>query len=329
MMKQRVGSCSPLERTVGAVVLLILLAIAGGIFLKQSSFNPAVRLSSEIASSQKAAEPAATAAPWLPAEFKNFGPAESFTPDNLYDKIDGKAELYLASGVVAMHCQRFALKTADDQWLEWFVYDMGTLPQAFSVFSTQRRAEGENLDVTDYAYRTQNAVYFVSGSNYVEAVASSANEALMNATLDLARRFVAASPKSSERLPEFDVFPRENLVSGSQTLQSADALGFDQFKNVFTAQYHVGNGDVMAFVTSCANADAADKLSAAYRSFLLENGGKELEGPISDLGKPIKIMDAIELVFSKGKVVAGVHSAPSVDVAVELASRLGKQLKTK
>lgn len=328
-MKQRGSLCSRLERTVGSVVLLLLLVIAGGIFLKQFSFNPAVLISREIATPQNGAAPAAVTTPWLPAELKDFGPAESFTPDNLYDKIDGKAELYLASGIVGMRCQRFALKTNEDQWLEWFVYDMGTLSQAFSVFSTQRRAEGEKLDLTDDAYRTQNAVYFVAGSNYIEAVASSSDEALMNATLDMAQRFVAASPKSSERLPEFEVFPAENLVAGSQTLESTDAFGFDQFKNVFTARYRAGNAEVMAFVTSCSSADAADKLSAAYRSFLLENGGKEMESPVSDFGKPVKIMDGFELVFSQGKVVAGIHSAPTTDVAVELAHRLGERLKTK
>jgi hypothetical protein len=228
-----------------------------------------------------------------------------------------------------MYCQRFALKDADDQWLEWFVYDMGALPQAFSVFSTQRRAEGETLNLTDYAYRTQNAVYFVAGSNYVEAVASSSNEGLMNATLDLAKRFVATSPSSTERLPEFEIFPPENLVSDSQKLQSADAFGFDQFRNVFTAQYRAQDADVMAFVTSCSTPDAAAALSAAYRSFLLANGGKEMAVPASTLGKPVEIMGSVELVFSKGKFVAGVHSAPTMGVAAELANRLSERLAAK
>jgi hypothetical protein len=328
-MKQRGSLCSRLERTVGFLVLLILLTIAGGIFLKQFSYNPAVLISREIGSPRKGTELGPISPPWLPSELKEFGRPESFTPENLYDKIDGKAELYLASGIVGMRCQRFALKSNQDQWLEWFVYDMGTLPQAFSVFSTQRRAEGENFNLTDYAYRTQNAVYFIAGNNYIEAVASSSNDALMNATLDMARRFVAASPKSAERLPEFEVFPPENLVAGSQTLESADAFGFDQFKNVFTARYRTGSVDVMAFVTSCSSQDAANKLSIAYRSFLLENGGEEMEAPTTEFGKPIKIMDAIELVFSKGKVVAGVHSAPSVEVAVELANQLDQRLGEK
>ena len=310
----------------GSVLLLLLAAIATGVFLSQFSFNPAVLVMREVAAPQKSAGSVAGVVSWLPPELKEFGPLESFTPDNLYDKIDGKAELYLAAGVVGMRCQRFALTGADDQWLEWSVYDMGKLPQAFSVFSTQRRSEGESLDLTDYAYRTQNALYFVAGSNYVEAVASSPDERLMNAMLELAKHFVAASPPSSERLPEFQLFPTENIEPGSQTLQSTDAFGFDKFKNVFTAQYRIGDADVMGFITSCANPEAAATLSAAYRSFLLNNGGKKLETAASDFGAPVEIMGTVELVFTSGNRVAGVHSAPSLAVALELAQRLNKSL---
>jgi hypothetical protein len=37
-------------------------------------------------------------------------------------------------------------------------------------------------------------------------------------------------------------------------------------------------------------------------------------------------MGGVELVFSKEKFVAGVHSAPSIGVAVELAGRLSERL---
>lgn len=325
-MSQICNPCSRLERRVGLVVLLSLLVIAGGVLLKQRSFNPAVLVAREMASPQHRAESAAATVAWLPTTLKPFGPAEQFTPDTLYDKIDGKAELYLAAGIQGMRCQRFALKDADDQWLEWFDYDMGTISQAFSVFSTQRRAEGESLDLTDYSYRTQNAVYFVAGSNYVEIVASSSDPALMNASLDLAKRFVAASPLAAGRLPEFDLFPPDKLIPGSQTLESADAFGFDQFKNVFTAQYHTGDADVTLFVISCSSPESAAGLSAAYRSFLLANGGKEMESPESSLAKPVGIMGGVELVFSKGRFVAGVHSAPSIAIAVQLANPLGARL---
>lgn len=326
-MSQLGEKSSLLEKRVGLAVLLCLSAIAGGVFLKQLSFNPAVLIAGQIQPTPKTTEPAANQSivP-LPPELGIFGAPESFTPDNLYDKIDGKAELYLAAGVVGMRCQRFALKNAEDQWLEWFDYDMDNLPQAFSVFSTQRRAEGQTLDLTEYAYKTQNALYFVCGRHYVEAIASSANAPLMEAVLKLAGRFVAANPATT-RLPQFELLPADDLVPGSFTLQTTDAFGFDQFKNVFTAQYQVNDAKLMAFVTSCRDADAAAALRDAYRSFLLANGGKEIASQnSSDPGKPIEIMGGFEIVFCRGSFVAGIHAAPTLALAEQIATRLRQRL---
>jgi hypothetical protein len=317
------------ETFTGVVILLCLLAVALGVFRQQYLFNPAV-LVARTAEPKGTAPEQSIAAAWLPPELKEFGKPESFTPENLYDKIDGKAELYLAAGFVRMHCQRFALKDAADEWLEWFVYDMGTPAQAFSVFTEQRRAEARTLDVAEFAYQTQNALYFICGSNYVEAVASSAGGPLVKAMTAMARGFVAATAPGSGRLPQMELLPAQDLVPGSYTLQSADVFGFDQFKDVFTAQYKVNDAQVLAFVTSCQNADAAAALRDAYRAFLVENGGKPVAGqPGGDADKPIELMGSIEIVFSEGKYVAGVHAAPALGPAEQIAGRLHQQLAQK
>ena len=98
-----------------------------------------------------------------------------------------------------MTCQRFALKATNDDWMEWFVYDMGALPQAFSVFSLQRRAEGKTIGLTPFAYQTENALYFVSGRYYVEAVTAMPVPAMMAAMRAMARQFVAAHPPGPSR----------------------------------------------------------------------------------------------------------------------------------
>lgn len=314
------------ERTVGVVIILLLVTIAAGILLKQSSLNPAVLVARGLALTKSRVEPSAAVVPWFPPELKEFGAPESFSPDNLYDKIDGKAELYLAAGFVQMRCQRFALKNHPDDWVEWFVYQMAGTPQAFSVFSTQRRSEGQPLDFTKYAYRTPNALFFTSGSNYVEAVASSASEPVMNAVLQMAQRFNEAGARNPEpaALGEMQMLPRENLVAASESLQTSDAFGFDQFKNVYTAQYNISGTELMAFVTSTGNASEATKLRDAYRSFLLANGGREVAAT-TEFGKPIEIMGTFEIVFSHGAYVGGIHAAPALPAAEQLA----RQLKTR
>jgi hypothetical protein len=315
-------------------VFLCLAAIAAFVFQKQFSFNPAVLVArnsqSPGATPAKTSPSATTPAAWLPPGVTAFGAPESFNPDNLYDKIDGKAELYTAAGFSSLNCQRFALKAAPDQWFEWFDYGMNGAQQAFSVFTVQRRTEGQPLDIAPYSYRTQNALYFLSGSNYIEVVASAPTQPLMEAVLDMSKRFLAANPAAASRSPEMDLLPTENLVPDSDTLQSSDVFGFDRFTNVFTAQYRLSGADLTAFVTSCPSPDAARSLCSAYRAFLVENGGKEAASPTNQLpGKPIEIMGTFEFVFSQGNIVAGVHAAPSVPSGEEIAARVLHRLNQK
>jgi hypothetical protein len=322
------------EQWVAFIILLCLAGIAAGVYHKQFSFNPAVLVATTAvpASPKPVASIPNESLPTLPPELSVFSAPETFTADNLYDKIDGKADLYLTAGFVGLKCQRLALKAANDVWMEWFVYDMGTLPQAFSVFSLQRRAEAQTLDLTEFAYQTQNSLYFVCGRYYVEAVTAMPTEPMMAAIRTMARQFVAANPSGAMRIPELKLFPPENMEAGSQGLQMANAFGFDQFTNVFTAKYRVPDGatnvEVLAFLEMTKTSAAAGALRDAYRSFLLANGGKEIEaGEAASLGKPINFMDSVEIIFAEGNVVAGVHAAPDASSAIKVAQKLADGLR--
>ena len=323
------------EQFIGFSILLCLAGIAAGVWLKQFSFNPAVLAAATVApeAAKTTSAPASSeAAPTLPPELTVLSAPENFGPDDVYNKIDGKADLYLTAGFVHMTCQRFALKATNDVWMEWFVYDMGMLPQAFSVFSLQRRAEAQPWDLTPFAYQTQNALYFVSGRFYVEAVTAMPLPAMMTGMKAMAQQFVAAHPPGPSVIPELKLFPPENLEADNDGLQMADAFGFDGFTNVFTAKYQLPSGstniEVLAYLEiTKTDADAA-KLRDAYRSFLLSNGGKEMEaGGEAALGKPVNFMDSIEIVFAESNIVAGVHAAPDTASAAKVAQQLADSLR--
>jgi hypothetical protein len=209
---------------------------------------------------------------------------------------------------------------------------MGALPQAFSVFSLQRRAEGQAIGLTPFAYQTDNAIYFVSGRYYVEAVTAMPVPAMMTGMMAMARAFVAAHPPGPSVIPELKWFPPENREADNDGLQMADAFGFDGFTNVFTAKYQLPSGgtnvEVLAYLKITKTAADATALRDAYRSFLLSNGGKEMEaGGAAALGKPINFMDSIEIVFAESNIVAGVHAAPDAASAAKVSQQLADSLR--
>ena len=170
------------ETIVALCVLASLAVIATGMAMVQSRFNPAV-VNFLQGAADRAKGPAAapaTAEPILPLPegMSPLTPAERFDRETLSDKIDGKAELYLSAGFVRLDCQRLALAGQPDLWVEVFIYDMGSFENAYAVFSAQRRADATMLDFAEFAYRAENALFFVHGPFYLEMIASGTDDRL-------------------------------------------------------------------------------------------------------------------------------------------------------
>ncbi len=324
------------ETAASAGVLLALAAIAAWLWVAQAHFSPAVTVAASAAQAAgsvrtPAAATANLVATW-PVGLRAMGPMESFSPATLSDKIDGKAELYLSAGFIAMRCQRVASATVPDAWFEASIYDMGRPDNAFSVYSSQKRTATQEAGVGDYGYRAGNQLCLVHGHYYLELVAADDREPTMQSAGELARAFVAATAVTSHANVAKDeaLFPTEGMLAGSTMLLSADVFGFDQLNNTYVARYRDGNDDVTLFVSRRANAAEAAKLAAALRDFFVKDcGGKETSPPTAPHGAVIIDSDgAFDGVFVAGALLAGVHQAASRDAAERWMQRLHARLPT-
>ena len=298
----------------------------------QSRFNPAV-VNFLQGAADRAKGPAAapaTAEPILslPEEMSLLTPAERFDRETLSDKIDGKAELYLSAGFIRLDCQRLALAGQPDLWVEVFIYDMGSFENAYAVFSAQRRADATMLDFSEFAYRAENALFFVHGPYYLEMIASGTDDRLKISMDTLARAFILGRPVAQAAIVERELFPKTGLVETSISLISADAFGVADLDRVFTATYRLAGAEMTAFLSRRADPQAAAALAGAYVNFLKTYGGevKASDEPVPG-GAVVAILDMYEVVFAEGPFLAGVHEAPDRDKAVMLAKELAAKLK--
>ena len=103
------------QKLTGYGILAVLGLIAAGLLIQQTRFNPAVTVAMHApgkARPQAGSAPALSATAALIPEVEGFTPlvpTQSYGPDNLSDKIDGKAELYLSAGFKEMSCRGFSL----------------------------------------------------------------------------------------------------------------------------------------------------------------------------------------------------------------------------
>ena len=333
-MNQEVKTKTASKQTLLSLIILgILAVISGGVFFAQFNYNPAVQqMAPVLATGDKSltAPPASAEKSLisLPPGQSPLTPLETFDAATLSDKINGKAELYLSAGFVRLHSQRFKDQTAGDVWMEVFVYDMQTPQNAFSVFSTQRRDDGQTLDVEQYAYQTPNAIFFVHGPFYVEILASDISEAIIQPMIAFAEGFIANHPIQTQTIGEKELFPKEGLIQTSISLVSADAFGYDRFDHIFTATYKLQGTELMAYYSRRKTPREAQELASNYRDFLAAFGGKTVESDLAiKTAKMIHILDTYEVVFSHGSYLAGVREAADKQPAQELARQLFKRIK--
>ena len=320
------------ETAISASILLLLIVIAVGVFLRQSRFNPAVLSHQQLAAkqTQETVDPdlanSHDTIP-LPEGMKPLTPAEVFTPETLYEKIDGKAELYLSAGFQRLRCQRITLTRNPDLWMEVFIYQMKTSSNAFSVFSMQRRENALPTELSEeFSYQTENAVFLAQGPYYMEVIGSQAGPVMQQAMLSFLSHFTQGMASRTEPLSEFSRFPDICSDQSRMSVIPSSAFGFDKFDNVYTSRCMVNGKEILVFLSNRNAPEQATQLADAYKTFLTTFGGKEI--PLDRMEKDarlIEIFDTYELFFPSGNYLYGVHEAGSKEEAVSAGTLLMKK----
>jgi hypothetical protein len=320
------------EKRLSILLLGVLMLIVVAMLLLQARYDPASwRLQAQPANESGIA-PSTDAFPAMRddavAGLNALSPVENYQPENLSDKINGKAELYLAAGFRRMQSQRFGLVGQSEKWMERFVYDMGQLRGAFAVFSAQRRSNIDPLALTPYAYRASNGLFFVHGRYYVEIIAAAVDPELQGQMEALARTFVASWQTDTQPLEELTRFPSDGLVPHSRVLIANSAFGLDRLDWVFTAGYADERAEATAFVSQRTSEQDAAELADAFHRYWMDYGGEELVTPASlKDARIVTILDSYEIVMVHGAYLIGVHEASTLAFGLDLAARLKRRIE--
>jgi hypothetical protein len=205
------GRAKKLESAIGVCLLAILFLIALTVLIKQSDYDMG-RFGIEKAITEP-----------ITAKLRSLAPSgfemlseEVYLAGNLFEKINGKAPLYIESGFEKLFTQRLINKENKDLWMELFIFDMASLKNAFSIYSVQRRPDVEFLPDVQFGYRTTDSAYFVHGKYYIEFIASSKSDELFKAMMEVANNIQTNLPVDKvTEISELTLFPQDNLVTDS------------------------------------------------------------------------------------------------------------------
>lgn len=271
----------------------------------------------------------------LVAGWEQSGATRDYTPDTLYEYMDGNAESYLLYGF--LHMQGITCTSGDKK----FVIDVSEVQDSDLAYGMFASNADPNQPISKIAMGGQvqpRRASFAKGKYYVEIAASPEGDhtAALQAFISKIEPLVEGRSTPPDAL---DRFPKENLTSVRLIPESV--LGLRQLKRGYVAKYAQGQAFIVIEASPESAAEVFKKVQARVQD-ATPCSGRSLDRP----GTPPSVSEGGLLgnrvvdscftaktpylenicIFRKGRFIAGYANQPSPGAALANATKLASHL---
>lgn len=251
-----------------------------------------------------------------------------YTKDNLFDYINGEAELYFPYGFEVLGTARYASKINPAVSLVMDVYKMGSLPHAFGMYANYRRSDDAVVKAGADAVLSPSQMLMYQDRYYVRLQASGAPEIEPSVFLACAHALSNNLPQNLSRPKELDVFKISAVTPNSERYIAQSLLGYAFFRHGYMADASVNDEQVQVFLVPEESGEAARKVFGQYRAYLRESGK---EAQVSDPADSMAMTASDPLyggvsVQQSGRYLLGVIRAKHPGAAAPLLQALKARL---
>lgn len=285
---------------------------------------------------------------------------ETFNAENLYEKIDGRAESFIQFDVTGMAYTYYHPEDDDSSEAQLYIFEMANPLKAFGKFSSEKPPEAEPVALGDAGYTAAGSVFFHLGPYYTQVVLNTEDPKLAEFALEVARQVAEQMrPGSTEGLqlattsptpePEqepaaepaapataaavtpaqlFELLPAGPGRSG-ETYAAQDVFGYAFLTDVFLADYsseadQYWQGFIRPYTSPEDAAESFDLYLAAVREYGGEVEEIEVEG--AEKMAVCSLYGLFDAVFLKGNALAGGNGATTRDSVEQFARSFAESL---
>ena len=198
-----------------------------------------------------------------------------YTPNNLWDVIDGAADLFLEYNFVDLHIGRYQ-QTADLE-IKVELYRHKSALDAFGMYSQERYPDYHFIDLGTQGYVDKGTLNFLCGEYYVK-ISTVQSEAPAQDGLMKIGEAVEKSLERTKAWPDLlAAFPAQGKQANTEQYVARSFLGYSFFNNAFTASYDK-DGTLKAFIIRLGSTDEASKTIDTYLASIPKEGISKSEG---------------------------------------------------
>lgn len=196
---------------------------------------------------------------------------DRYTPDNLYEYINGEAELYNDYGFVEMITAYYTQSDGGDAAIAVDIYDMGTPLSAFGIYSSYRRPGLEFDTIGNEAIVSGANIRFYKNQYFIQVNGNSMEPDIAAAAKNMAES-VAEHIPGGDQPEELSMLPQQNRVEHSLTYMTTGFLGQSAFGKSLEAEYKINDESCKGFLVLFDSKNAAKKALQDFEEMLAQSG---------------------------------------------------------
>lgn len=193
-----------------------------------------------------------------------------YTPDNLWDFIDGAAETYLSYNFEDLHVADY---TKGRNVIRLEIYKHKDNTQAFGIYSSERSPTFRFVNIGTQGYKADGAINFLKGRYYVKIRTYSRSEKVILLMETLALK-VADMLQGESVFPKIlTEFPDIGKKRNEETYIRESVLGHEFLQDAFKAIYEAGEMSFSIFLIEKSSPEESRKVISDY----LASAGIEID----------------------------------------------------
>jgi hypothetical protein len=205
------------------------------------------------------------------AGWRQTGEIQTFSPETLFEYINGGADLYLTYDFQELKVAEYSTEKKASVTIE--VYRHKTPIHAFGIYSQERLPGANFLEIGAQGYIEPNVLNFLAGSYYVKISSIKTGPEDREVLMTFAKRISEALGPGGALPSILSSFPEEGKKKNSEKFIAVKFLGYAFLHSAFVANYEVSGTKFKLFVIEPADKTECKNMIQKYseRTGRIEN----------------------------------------------------------
>jgi hypothetical protein len=200
------------------------------------------------------------------------GKATTYREDNLYVYINGEAELYFPYGFEVLGSVLYAKAGDPKIAIVADVYRMGSLLDAFGIYSRYRDPDSEVINIGSEGFVSESQLMFYKDRYFVRLSLSGTVIQDRSVFIACAEAIAKTLPGKSSRPRQLEFLKIPGIISQTEMFIAQSVLGYRFFKKGLTAEATHNGETIRVFIILDESVKASEHTLDQYAQYLKEGG---------------------------------------------------------